>query len=108
MQAISLMKYVNSLHHVSAIHLQSEYEAIEKKCRLFAVELLDLCRRTTEVEILLARADGVTKVNTAGGKTQYPRALISVEYNQKEVSGSENCSNIYAINELSDCFLSFE
>ena len=68
--------------------------AIEKKCRLFAVELLDLCRRTAEVKTLLQRADGVTDVNSAGCQTQYPRVLVSLAYSQKEVSESE-CSAIH-------------
>ena len=88
---------------MSLMYLQSNYEELEKKCRLFAVELLDLCRRTTEVETLLARADGVQEINLAGCNTQYPRVLVSVEYNQKEASGFEYCSKIYAINEISAC-----
>ena len=64
---------------------QVEYGEIARKCRRFATELLDLCRTTTEVEILLRNVHGVKEVNLAGHKTEFPRVLVSLHYNQKEV-----------------------
>ena len=57
---------------------------ISQKCRQFAVDLLDECRTSEEVELLLRQDhDDKTSVQPGG---QYPRLRMAIEWEIKEVS----------------------
>ena len=61
---------------------------IRKKCRQFAVDLLDECRTSEEVELLLRQDhDDKTSVQPGG---QYPRLRMAIEWEIKEVSYENN------------------
>ena len=68
--------------------LQQEYNVISKKCRQFAVDLLDERRTSEEVELLL-RQDHEDKTSVQPGG-QYPRLRMAIEWEIKEVSHENN------------------
>ena len=68
------------------IVFQTEYDAIAQNCRNFAVELLDLCRSTEEIEVLLNVREGVDDVNACPENVAFQRVITAVSYEQKEVS----------------------
>ena len=63
--------------------LQDEYREVSKACRDFAVALLDECRTSDEVQLLLKQDHDAELGTTPGGR--YPRLRLAVNYKQKEV-----------------------
>ena len=61
---------------------QKDYDEISTKCRQFTVSLLDECRTSEEVELLLKKEDP----QNIG--VQYPRLKLAMDMGVKEV-----CSN---------------
>ncbi|GFR34080.1 short transient receptor potential channel 4 [Trichonephila clavata] len=61
--------------------LPTEYEELKEQVRSFTVELIDQCRNTDEVELLL-KLPGGFDFDTQ--KTEFPRLQIALDYKQKE------------------------
>ncbi len=64
---------------------QKEYAEVSSQCRLFVATLLDECRATEEVELLLGRKF----LGTAG--VSYPRLKLAIDKNISEVSDNLSC-----------------
>ena len=60
--------------------LQREYDEISAKCREFTVTLLDECRTSEEVEMLLTKKDAHNK------GVAYPRLKLAMDRGIKEVN----------------------
>ena len=65
--------------------LQTEYHQIKVQVQRFAAELLDLCRSSLEIRTMVGEEKDVKKINTAGHVTSYPRILLALYYEQKQV-----------------------
>ncbi len=63
---------------------QNAYKAVSLQCRQFAVALLDECRTSNEVELLLKQSHSAEEHSTAPGGV-YPRLRLAINYEQKEV-----------------------
>ncbi|XP_037071610.1 short transient receptor potential channel 4-like [Pollicipes pollicipes] len=67
------------------IHMEREfrtlYEEIQEKTSQFALEFLNYCRSTEEVELILSRPLGCEE---GARPFHYPRLLMAIDYGQKE------------------------
>ncbi len=63
---------------------------MSRQCREFAANLLDECRTSDEVQLLLKQDHPADYGVTPGG--QYPRLRLAINYAQKEVSPSHHCA----------------
>ena len=64
------------------------------RCRQFAREMVDLCRTSHEVSVLLNRKEGVEKTNLKDDRAIFPRLLVALHYGQKEVTTPLEISHI--------------
>ena len=67
------------------VDLQTEYDQLSQQCSEFAVALLDQCRNTEEVKMLLNRKEGGEHLNN-GQKQKFSRVAVAVDSRQKAVS----------------------
>ncbi len=64
---------------------------MSRQCREFAANLLDECRTSDEVQLLLKQDHPADYGVTPGG--QYPRLRLAINYAQKEVSPYHHCAH---------------
>lgn len=69
-----------------------EYEQLAEQCQDFAVSLLDQCRTTEEVQMMLHRAEGRPK--HAGKTLQYTRVALAIDLEQKSFVAHPNCQQV--------------
>ena len=62
-----------------------EYDAIAKNCRQFAIDLLELCRSTEEIETLLNVVTEEEGDFKCPSNVPFQRVILAVSYSQKEV-----------------------
>lgn len=65
------------------VSFQDEYEEISLKCRIFARDILALCRNSEEVMTLLSRRNTNDKQSY---KTKFPMIMEALRFNQREVT----------------------
>ena len=65
-----------------------DYLQLQVNLREFASHFIGLCHTTEEVEIMLK--EGIGLVGT-GAKQKYPRLILAVEFDQKQVRFTINC-----------------
>ena len=68
-----------------ASKFQKEYKELNDQVRTFACDLLNLCRNSEEIECMLAQKGGATYVDTSAENYKYPRIIVALYFNQKEV-----------------------
>lgn len=68
-----------------------EYQDVAKQCRSLAVDLLDQCTDTSEVQTLLKESSGAAKYFRYAKTMRYPRLRLAIEHNHKEFVGHMYC-----------------
>ena len=66
---------------------REEYEEIAQHCRKLSVELLDQCKETSEVQLILQESTGANKYFRHSSYMKYPRLRLAIEHNHKEFVG---------------------
>ena len=66
------------------ICFQDDYVEISNQCQQLAVDLLEECRTSEEVSLLLKQTHD-PKVQGVTNTTKYPRLTLAVTYHQKRV-----------------------
>ena len=64
------------------VSFQFDYSSLEESCEDFATQLVDKCRTTDEVELVLSQKEGC-ELGDADDK--YSRMLLAIEYDHKRV-----------------------
>ena len=68
---------------------REEYEEIAQQCRNLSVELLDQCKKTSEVQLILQETTGASKYFRNSSFMKYPRLRLAIEHNHKEFVGKK-------------------
>ena len=61
---------------------QFEYHELATSCEDFSTQLVDKCRTTDEVQLVLSQREGHTRLKKGD---KYPRILLAIEYDIKRV-----------------------
>ncbi|GFV95851.1 transposable element Tcb2 transposase [Trichonephila clavipes] len=73
------------------VRKQTDYAELREQVRSFTVELINQCRNTDEVELLL-KLPGGFDFDTQ--KTEFPRLQIALDYKQKEIPEGPEFANM--------------
>ncbi|KAI0225455.1 Short transient receptor potential channel 4 [Lamellibrachia satsuma] len=75
-------------------HFVFEYTELAESCEDFSTRLINNCRTTEEVELVLSQKEGYD-LREKGDK--YPRMLLAMEYKHKRFVASPNCQQVLNI-----------
>ncbi|KAI0225454.1 Short transient receptor potential channel 4 [Lamellibrachia satsuma] len=80
-------------------HFVFEYTELADRCEDFSTRLVDNCRTTEEVELVLSQREGHTLIKKGD---KYPRIMLAIEYDHKRFVASPNCQHALNVAWLGD------
>ena len=71
-----------------------EYRRVAADTQQFAINLMAMCKDTSEVNLLLSESAGSSHVLRNSASMKYPRLRLAIELNEKEFVGHMYCQQI--------------